>query len=284
MKNALYYIDYPYKPYKAVEVNYGNYESFDKPLIVNCASCCNTHVPHTNENITGRLDFYLLYLISGKFDVTTPQGQEVVTEGEIIVIPPRQHYKICCTGETIYFLCFHFTGSSANEILKENGILLFPEKNRVHDNNHLVLRFKTLFEAFAKDDEFRQRELAILAERLLIEAGRAKKKYIENSRTLSKSIRYINENYTEQIKIPFLAQMEAICITAYNKRFKEQIGLSPTKYIINLRMRMATELLETSSLSIKEISDMCGYENFNFFARIFKKHTGLTPTEYRKQT
>ena len=133
-----------------------------------------------------------------------------------------------------------------------------------------------------KNDEFRERELAILAERTLIEAGRAKKKYIGAGTSLSKSIRYINENYTQEIKIPYLAQMETMCLTAYNKKFKQEIGMPPSKYIISLRMRMAIDLLETSSLSIKEISYMCGYNNFNFFARAFKTYVGHAPTEYRK--
>ena len=47
--------------------------------------------------------------------------------------------------------------------------------------------------------------------------------------------------------------------------------------------KTAMEMLETSSLSIKEISATCGYNNFNFFARAFKKFTGLSPTEYKKQ-
>jgi AraC-like DNA-binding protein len=177
----------------------------------------------------------------------------------------------------------HFTGYDAKKLLDENNIKIFPERNHLDPSNHLSQRFKTIFEAFAKDDGFRVRELACLLERLMIEAGRAKKKYKNASVGLSKSIRYINENYTENIKIPFLAQMEAMCLTAYNRRFKAQMGMTPTEYIIALRMQMATELLETSSLSIKEISAMCGYDNFNFFARVFKKHTSLSPTEYKKQ-
>ena len=282
MKSSLYYIDRPGKKAKIIAVNYGSYESFDAPLIVNCASCCNTHVQHINENKTGRLDYYLLYLISGRFDVTTPSGQATVNEDEMIVIPPREPYKICCSGETIYFLCVHFTGSHINQILEEAGISLFPNKNRLHTNNHMQLRFKAIFEAFAKDDMFRQKELALLTERMIIEAGRSIKNYSENSLSLSKSIRFLNENYTEQIKIPDLAQMEAMCVTAYNKSFKNQTGITPSKYIIELRMRMAIQYLETSNLSIKEISSMCGYTNFNFFARVFKKHTGYAPTEYRK--
>ena len=282
MKSSLFYIDRPSTGTKNTGAFYGNYMSTDAPLLVNCASCCNTHVQHTNINKIGRLDYYLIYLISGKLDVATPLGQEIVNEGEMIVIPPKQGYKIECTGETIYFLCAHFTGTQVEKTLSENGILNFPSKNRLSLNNHLPQRFKTLFEAFAKDDEFKSRELVCLLERLLIEAGRAKKRF-HGEAGLSKSIRYINENYTEEIKIPELAQMEAMCLTAYNKRFKAQTGMTPSKYIIALRMQMATELLETSSLSIKEISAMCGYNNFNFFARLFKKYTGLAPTEYKKQ-
>lgn len=282
MKNALYYANNPQRTIKASEVNYGSYESLDKPFLVNCASCCNTHLQHFSENKIGRLDYYLIYLISGRLDVTTPSGHGIVNEGEMIVIAPRQTYKILCTGETIYFLCIHFTGYRAKEILDENGLYLFPKINKLDGNNHLKLRFKTLFEGFAKNDEFRERELAILAERTIIEAGRAKKKYIGAGTSLSKSIRYINENYTQEIKIPYLAQMETMCLTAYNKKFKQEIGMPPSKYIISLRMRMAIDLLETSSLSIKEISYMCGYNNFNFFARAFRAYVGHAPTEYRK--
>lgn len=282
MKSSLYYIDRPTTQIKNTGAFYGNYASLDIPFMVNCASCCNTHTQHANTNKKGRLDYYLIYLISGKLDVNTPIGQEIVNEGELIVIPPGNSYKIWCSGETIYFLCVHFTGYRAKEILEENDILLFPKVNKLDANNHLQLRFKTLFEAFAKNDEFRERELRILAERLLIEAGRAKKKYTGSGTTLAKSIRYINENYTQEIKIPFLAQMEAICLTLYNRRFKEEMGMQPSKYIIGLRMRMAIDLLETTSMSIKEISAMCGYNNFNFFARVFKAYTGQAPTEYRR--
>ena len=71
-------------------------------------------------------------------------------------------------------------------------------------------------------------------------------------------------------------------ISCEGAEFKAETGTTPSKYIINLRMRMAIELLETSSLSIKEISAMVGYSNFNFFTRIFKSFTGKSPTQYRK--
>ena len=283
MKNSLFYINRPSMGTKNTGAFYGNYVSTDAPLLLNCASCCNTNVQHNNINKAGRFDYYLIYLISGKLDVNTPIGQEIVNEGEMIVIPPKQSYNIRCSGETIYFLCVHFTGTLVEKKLSENGICIFPNKNRLSLNNHMQLRFKTIFEAFAKDDEFRERELSLLLERLFIEAGRAKKNFSGETFGLSKSIRYINETYTEEIKIPELAQMEAMCLTAYNKKFKAQMGMTPSKYIIAMRMQMAIQLLETSSLSIKEISSLCGYANFNFFTRVFKSYTGLVTTAYKKQ-
>lgn len=279
MKSAIYYVS---DKKNHVDVNIDSIENLDIPLKVNCASCCNTLVQHMNQNILGRQDYYLLYLIEGNFDVTTKKGRALVEANEMIVIEPKQPYRIICSGKNIYFLCVHFTGYNASALLKENNIDCFPKKNRLNPVNHLAPHFKTLFEAFAKNDEFRQKELTLLLERLLIEAGRAKKSYISTEKPLSKSILYINENYTEEIKIPQLAQMEAMCLTAYNKRFKEQIGTTPTKYIMSKRMQMAIEILDTTSLQIKAISSMCGYSNFNFFARVFRSFYGISPSEYRK--
>lgn len=283
MRNAFYSVNLKKAIHTMHDANHASIENLGVPLMVNCACCCNTTIEHTNQNAIGRLDYYLIYLIEGHFDVTTDDGQGSVSGGELLVIPPRSRYEIRCTGEHIYFLCVHFTGYDAKNLLDRYEIEVFPQKNRLDPNNHLSLRFKTLFDAFAKDDEFRTNELTCLLERLLIEAGRAKKNFAGSSSRLTKSIRYINENYIENIKISDLAQMETMCLTAYNKKFKTQIGMTPSKYIIALRMQMAMEFLETSSISIKEISSICGYDNFNFFARIFKKHTGLSPTEYRKQ-
>ena len=60
------------------------------------------------------------------------------------------------------------------------------------------------------------------------------------------------------------------------------MGMSPTKYILALRMHSAKELLESSKLSVRDIGAMCGYEDFNFFTKTFKGFTGLSPLAYRK--
>ena len=58
--------------------------------------------------------------------------------------------------------------------------------------------------------------------------------------------------------------------------------MSPTQYILALHMHSAKELLESSKLPIREIGVMCGYDDFNFFTKVFKKYTGKAPSAYRK--
>ena len=56
---------------------------------------------------------------------------------------------------------------------------------------------------------------------------------------------------------------------------------TPNNYLTNLRIRRAKLLLVQTSLSVTDIAAQCGYADRNYFARLFKKHTDMTPTEFR---
>ena len=131
---------------------------------------------------------------------------------------------------------------------------------------------------------YRAYDLSALLDRLLIEIGRAIEKNKTERISLSRSIRFINENYASQIKITDLAHMENMCMTAYNMAFKKQMGMPPTKYIIRLRINNAKELLRTTNLIVREIGVICGYDDVVFFRKTFKKEVGVSPSEYRKNT
>lgn len=285
MKECLLYTNFQKDGPSFADVNCNSIEITDRPLVVNCANCTNTNGWSINYNRTGRLDYYFLYLISSDFIIETPDGTETLHEGEVVVIPAKKSYRMTpIKGKTIYYLCVHFTGYDAENMLKEYEIELFPKINKLSPNNNLQARFKRLFEAFAINDKYRDKELANLTERIFIETARAiKARKHEKTPLLSKSIGYINEYYTGFIKIPYLAKMENMSMTSYNREFKRQMQMTPTKYIIGLRMHLAKELLETTSLSIKEISTMCGYLDYNFFSRAFKENIGLFPSAYKQK-
>ncbi len=67
----------------------------------------------------------------------------------------------------------------------------------------------------------------------------------------------------------------------FTQLFKRQLGVSPQQYLMNIRISRACELLASGS-GVAEASEAIGYVDALYFSRIFKKHTGQTPSQYRK--
>ncbi len=68
------------------------------------------------------------------------------------------------------------------------------------------------------------------------------------------------------------------------RNFKLYTGSTPLNYILNIRISNAQSLLENTKYNITEIAAITGYDNPLYFSRLFKKQTGLSPSEYRKQS
>ena len=63
----------------------------------------------------------------------------------------------------------------------------------------------------------------------------------------------------------------------------ENFGMSISQYVFSLRIRAAKKLLKESTLPLSEIAKRTGFSDENYFGKIFKRKTGVTPTGYRKQ-
>lgn len=79
-----------------------------------------------------------------------------------------------------------------------------------------------------------------------------------------------------------LAQEINLCKSQFVQLFQKELGISPIKFIRQLRFEKARELLETTFLSVKEISVSVGFNDQSHFVRDFKEKYGKTPTEFRK--
>ncbi len=100
---------------------------------------------------------------------------------------------------------------------------------------------------------------------------------------LAPVIRYINEHFASDIHLEQLARISCMGITKLKYAFKQAHHSTITAYIQNKRMRHAEHLIANTELNIHQISTMVGYINASRFCALFRKHTGLTPNEYRKR-
>lgn len=95
------------------------------------------------------------------------------------------------------------------------------------------------------------------------------------------AVHYIELHYNEDISVNELAERYDMSPNYFSTLFKKEVNQSTVNYITNLRISKAKECLRKSEKSIVEIAQMIGYEDCNYFFRVFKKFEGITPQQYR---
>lgn len=98
---------------------------------------------------------------------------------------------------------------------------------------------------------------------------------------LAGAVAYIENNYCSSITTEELARIAGYSERQFLRLFKSIFASTPNIYIINLRMKKAQQLLRSSDMTIGEIAWNCGYDDHNYFSRVFKKHAGMSPSEYQ---
>lgn len=94
--------------------------------------------------------------------------------------------------------------------------------------------------------------------------------------------RYIDTHYQENITLDHLAEINHVSKYHLAHAFTEEYGISPINYLISKRISEAEHLLRTTDFSLSLISNTTGFSSSSYFAQIFKKQKGMSPTEYRK--
>lgn len=98
---------------------------------------------------------------------------------------------------------------------------------------------------------------------------------------LEKAIQYIHTNYVENITLEDVADEVGFSSYYFSKLFKKTFDITFSDYLTNYRITQAKELLRNPMMTVKGITYQVGFMDPNYFARVFKKIEGLTPTEYR---
>lgn len=98
---------------------------------------------------------------------------------------------------------------------------------------------------------------------------------------IKNAVDYMLKNYkNKNLSIGEIAERDFISEVYFRKIFKSEYGISPKKYIINLRIQNAEGLIATGYYSLQEIADMCGYSDYKHFTVEFKKIVGVSPSKY----
>lgn len=94
---------------------------------------------------------------------------------------------------------------------------------------------------------------------------------------------WMTEHLTEDLNLDRLAAKVELSKFHFHRLFKRAMGISPSRYHIDLRMNLARQLLRETKKSVMDVALDVGYTNPSHFAKLFFRETGVTPSEYRRQ-
>jgi len=261
-----------------------------KPLLV---GSCGTYRLRTKKRLPtwrprGRLDYQLLYVASGKTHFFFNGKEEIVPAGYMVLYQPRQEQHYEYYGEEkpeVYWV--HFTGRDVKNILRRFEIPM--DKNVFfsgvpsayqHLFKEMIRELQTCRTGYQELLEMYLRQIFLLIQRTRQESSPSISTYLQKE--MEHAQQYFQEHYNEDIQIKDYAKSRSMSVSWFLRNFKEFVGKPPAQYLLTLRMNNAVSLLETTDYNVTEISAIIGYDNPLYFSRLFKKHKGVSPSEYRK--
>lgn len=243
------------------------------------------HAVYDNELSPGKLNYNyhnkrhsdcFVYVKSGSAQYIFDDYSLVTKAGDILFLSKDSRYKMTVYPDYKFiYIDFDFEKSD------------FPRKCEVFSNlspetENLAIK---LFKIWIKKNPWYFAEILSMLYTIYFQCIKScEKKYSPSSKIISNALDYIIENYTNpNLTLNTISSHADVSEVHLRRLFQSALNISPLKYITNLKIKKAKEMLENSNYKISEISSICGFSNPYYFSRIFKSQTGMTPTDYKLQ-
>lgn len=244
--------------------------------------------PHTSRR--ENLPSFLFFLVrEGCGDLEYDGVKTHLKAGDCAFLDCKKPYSHRSSEDLWSLQWVHFYGPNMAGIyekyIERGGRTCFPAASR----DKFIDLLNEIFELAGSSDYIRDmkifEKLTGLLSLLMEESWHPENtaKSVSRRRDLQNMKDYIDLHFSEKLTLDGLA--EAFYINKYylTRVFREQFGITVNSYILQVRITRAKQLLRFSDLSIEKISQECGMNDANYFARMFKKIEGISPGEYRKR-
>ena len=280
-----------YNQHKFIETDAVTYLETNKTQSLDLFLChsgienCN---PSYSYGPTSRNHYIIHYILDGKGEFTVNNKTYKLEKKEGFLIRPGEttYYKADDKDPWIY-MWIGFKGLKCETYLKyanltaNNPIFKYDKDNLLKKYILDILSLNIM----THSNELKIEGLLHLFLGTLIENNKYKNysnNYSVKETYINKSVEYINNNYSSNIKISDIAKYVGLNRSYFSNLFTKTLGISPQEYLLSLRIEKACTLLEDLQLTIGEISIKVGYTDQLTFSKIFKKTKGVSPKLYRQ--
>lgn len=241
-----------------------------------------THIRRFN----GRNDYQLIYVYSGSSVIYNKGEKIVASSGDVVLYRPfeAQDYLLSpALSSHTYWI--HFNGPVCEGLFAtlqlNDSFLIKTQQNR--EIEYMITQVLRHYNLKTKNYEIicsglMQSILGLLGGE---NQNIGFKKGLKKPDRIAELISRLKMVPDLKINVSDAAEFCNMSKSHFTRIFKETTGISPVKFFLDIRIERAKELLTFTDLSIGEISIMSGFDDQNYFARIFKRVSGVTASEYR---
>ena len=225
-------------------------------------------------NINGRPQHSFMYIEEGEYEYHFEKRGFVAAAGDLIYIPKGSVHSYKIRTEKAH--CFQVEFDVNNEVIFSTyPVKLEKSENAVELLKNIVVLFDTNLPAnfFIA--------LSALYKLCAILLGKLYKETVKNSR-IQPAVTYIENHYNEKFDIEFLSKLCSMSQSQLRRNFKKEYNMLPITYKNRLRIEKAKSMLLYEVANISEIADQLGFDNIYAFSNMFKKYSGLSPTQFAK--
>ena len=235
-------------------------------------------------------DTYLFALFKNGFGSSSLQTCSILSNQKMIVSPDVQQLCAGITAlsdqESLYHMIHSLIIMQDQKELSQFQLTanLRYFFSAVIQNSHKDIIYPDVSEIVSTSHSYDELERELQYEASKI-CGFQNPAFGEELPSLARQVRnYLDRNFTQQITTKSFQD-----IFGYNEKyistlFKSEFGISPSKYISELRLKMAKTLLQNNpDILTKDVAEMVGFSDAFYFSRVFKAHEGMSPSQYLKQ-
>lgn len=242
----------------------------------------------------------LVFVLSGRSKLRLEETIYEAEEGSLIVINPgMKHQMLICDAESpstefhVGFTDVRFGDLAPNMLPTPTTSPILQIKGELRQKLFKICTSMELENSVYWQGRYFMLKTYLMQMLLLLIRDQAEPVVITNSFSFESTnkkyiveqiINYFEDHYSEKISLDRIAANMYLSTFYISKIFKSETGTTPIRYLINIRLEKAKELLENGwTGSIQEIAQQVGYDDAYHFSKLFKKHFGLSPSQ-AKQT
>ncbi len=236
-------------------------------------------------------DCELIYVVSGSLSVSDGNTEYRIGPKDAVLIKSRCRHAVTVPFESDYkrYLAFINPWELKKRLVQPDLFALLTDTSEsgmiiVRDDQRLEQMFKLMAEIFENNNNIYSElgaVLGALAEFIRMDFG-SDPKPLRSGKRLAETVReYIEDKYTDNIRISDIAALNYVSPSYLTHIFKSETGLSPKEYLSHIRCTRAYELIMHTNMKFSYISEITGFSCANDMSRKIREYYGMTPTEIR---